>query len=65
MKMNEAGWDRTARVIAGIVMLLVPILFTREAFGIVIGILGLILLVTGLIGFCPLYSLLKVSTKKP
>jgi len=65
MKMNEAGWDRTARVIVGIVMILVPILFTREAFGIVIGILGLILLVTGLIGFCPLYSLLKFSTKKP
>lgn len=65
MKTNEAGWDRTVRVIAGIAMILIPIIFTRQAWGIVTGILGLVLLLTGLTGFCPLYSLLKFSTRKP
>jgi len=64
MKVNEANWDRIARVILGIALILVPILFTRETFGIILGIFGLILLVTGVIGFCPLYTLLNISTKK-
>ena len=64
MKVNEANWDRIARVILGIALILVPILFTRETFGVILGIVGLILLVTGVIGFCPLYTLLNISTKK-
>ena len=64
MKVNEANWDRIARVILGIALILVPILFTRETFGIILGIFGLILLVTGIIGFCPLYTVFNISTKK-
>ena len=29
-----------------------------------VNVLGVILVVTGLVGFCPLYALLKFSTKK-
>jgi membrane-bound ClpP family serine protease len=64
MKVNEANWDRIARVILGIALILVPILFTQETYGVILGIVGLILLVTGVIGFCPLYTLLNISTKK-
>lgn len=64
MKVNEATWDRIARVVLGIALILVPILFTRETFGIILGIAGLILLVTGVIGFCPLYTVFNISTKK-
>ena len=64
MKVNEANWDRIARVILGIVLILIPILFTQETYGIILGIVGLILLVTGVIGFCPLYTVFNISTKK-
>jgi membrane-bound ClpP family serine protease len=64
MKVNEANWDRIARVVLGIVLILIPILFTQETFGIILGIVGLILLVTGAIGFCPLYTVFNISTKK-
>ena len=64
MKVNEANWDRIARVILGIALILVPILFTQETYGVILGIVGLILLVTGVIGFCPLYTLLNIRTKK-
>ncbi len=64
MKVNEANWDRIARAILGIVLILVPILFTQQIFGIILGIVGLILLVTGIIGFCPLYTVFNISTKK-
>lgn len=64
MRANEATWDRIVRVVLGVILILVPILFTQEVFGILIGIVGLILLVTGLIGFCPLYALFGIRTKK-
>jgi hypothetical protein len=65
MKFNEGTVDRIIRVIVGIALL---------AFGLfggisgwllwVVYILGAILLVTGIAGFCPLYALLKFSTAK-
>jgi len=33
-------------------------------FGVVLIVLGAISLLTGVVGFCPLYSLLKINTKK-
>jgi hypothetical protein len=32
--------------------------------GIILIVLGAIALITGLVGFCPLYALLKINTKK-
>ena len=62
---NESGLDRIIRVIAAIVIAV--LYFTGVISGtwaIVLVILGAILLVTGLIGFCPLYKLLGISTLK-
>jgi hypothetical protein len=65
MKTNESTIDRIIRVIVGIVLLALGL------FGVVSGalmwvfyVVGAILLVTGIIGFCPLYALLKLSTVK-
>ncbi len=65
MTMNEANWDRIARVVIGI------ILFTVGLTGVVSGAwmwvvyaLGLVMFATAAIGVCPLYLLFKFSTRK-
>ena len=64
-KINEASWDRIARVVLGIILLFLALGGTvTGVLGVVFDIIGVILLVTGLVGVCPLYMLLKFSTKK-
>lgn len=65
IKVNEANWDRIARVVFGVILLFLSLGGTVSGvLGVIFGILGAISLVTGLVGFCPLYTLLKFSTKK-
>lgn len=65
MKTNESSIDRVIRVILGVVLLvlgwgnLVP-----GTLGLVFKILGFVPLLTGLVGFCPLYSIFKFKTSK-
>ncbi|GAB4569518.1 MAG: hypothetical protein Kow0047_22800 [Anaerolineae bacterium] len=62
---NESTWDRIIRVVIGLILMYVGFGPTLTgAVGIIVGIIGLILLVTGAIGWCPIYSLLKFGTKK-
>ena len=64
-KVNEANWDRIVRVVLGIVLLYLGLGgVVSGAWGIVLDVLGAVSLLTGVIGFCPLYMLLKFSTKK-
>ncbi len=63
MKQNESKVDRIIRVVLGIVLIALGFLFIKGTWGVVIGVVGLIPLVTGLIGFCPLYVLFKINTK--
>ena len=64
-KVNEANWDRIARVVLGAVLLLLGLGHVMTgALGIVVDVLGAILLLTGVVGICPLYMLFKFSTKK-
>jgi len=66
MKANEGQWDRVVRVILGLVLLYIGWAVISPQFGlwsIVSLIVGLILLVTGAVGACPIYSLLKINTK--
>ena len=65
MKTNESGVDRIIRVVLGIALL--ALYFTgvvTGGLGIALVVVGAILLVTAVIGFCPLYALLKINTKK-
>ncbi len=61
---NEAGWDRIGRVVLGLALLVVGFGgVVPGPWGIAIGVIGLVPLLTGLVGFCPLYSLFKYHTK--
>ena len=58
MKQNVGKTDRIIRIVLGVIIL---------AFFPIIGwwaLIGIIPLVTGILGYCGLYSLFKISTKK-
>jgi hypothetical protein len=63
-KQNVGGIDRVLRVVLGIVMAAIGLFVLKGTLGTVVGIIGLIPLVTGLVGFCPLYLPFKFSTNK-
>lgn len=58
MKINEATWDRAARVAIGLIALSMVVAGPKSLWGL----LGAIPLLTGLAGFCPLYRVLGIST---
>lgn len=58
MKPNEGTIDRTLRVSAGLIL---TVAAASGAIG-MWGYVGLVPLITGMIGVCPLYSLLGIST---
>ena len=58
MLTNESTIDRALRVVLGIVVLSLVVVGPRTMWGF----LGLVPLLTGLVGFCPLYRLLGIST---
>ncbi|MEJ2679021.1 MAG: DUF2892 domain-containing protein [Gemmatimonadota bacterium] len=63
--MNEAGWDRVLRIIAGIVLLVLGFGgFIGGPVGTIVGIVGFIPLLTGLVGWCPLYAALRFRTNR-
>jgi hypothetical protein len=65
MKTNEGGADRLIRIIAGVVLFMLGWgILKNNLLGIIFDILGIILFVTGITGFCGLYKLLGISTKK-
>ncbi|GAB4473034.1 MAG: hypothetical protein Kow0088_08020 [Anaerolineales bacterium] len=62
---NEAGWDRILRVVLGVVLLYLGWSGTvGGGLGAVLKFLGFVPLLTGLIGWCPLYSLFKFRTNQ-
>lgn len=63
MTRNEGTFDRTLRMFIGAALLLFAILAGLPlGWAIASGALGAILVVTGAIGFCPLYALLGLNT---
>jgi len=65
-KKNESAADRIIRAIIGIVLLVIGIyeVGSSEVLGVILIIVGAIILITGITGFCALYSLLGISTCK-
>ena len=57
---NEGTIDRALRIILGVVLISLVFVGPQTAWGW----LGLVPLVTGIVGSCPLYSVLGVSTCK-
>ncbi len=65
MKVNESSLDRVIRVVLGIILLALNLGgVVTGSWGIVLLAVGAIFIITGLIGFCPLYALLKIRTRK-
>jgi hypothetical protein len=65
MKKNMGTIDRIIRVVLAIVVVI--LYMTGSITGvaaIILGILALVFIITSLIGFCPLYVPLKISTIK-
>jgi hypothetical protein len=64
-KVNEASWDRAARIVLGLVLLALGLTgVIPGTVGTIVAVIGLIPLLTGLIGWCPLYVPFKFSTKR-
>ena len=59
---NVGKPDRIIRIILGLGLL--SLLFFLDGNAKYWGLVGLIPLITGLFGFCPIYYLLKISSKK-
>lgn len=58
METNQAGWDRGIRIALGLGLLSLTVVGPQTLWGL----LGLVPLLTGLAGFCPLYRLCGLST---
>jgi len=65
MKKNMGSMDKGIRILLAVIIAI--LYFTNQITGvaaIVLGIFAIVFLLTSLIGFCPLYSPLKLSTIK-
>ena len=58
MKLNEGAVDRIARIIVGIAVLSLAFIGPKTPWAY----LGIVPLLTGIVGFCPLYALLGINT---
>jgi hypothetical protein len=61
---NEASWDRVARVLVGVVLLVLGLGVVDGGLGTFLTVVAFVPLLTGLVGWCPLYSLLHVRTNR-
>lgn len=59
MNLNVGGIDRALRVLVGLVLVVLAAMGTIGLWGWI----GIVPLVTGLAGWCPLYTLLGIRTR--
>jgi len=59
MKCNVGSVDRLLRIIIGLVIAILGVVFNSWW-----GLVGIVPIATGLFSFCPLYSMLNISTAK-
>lgn len=62
MKKNVGATDRWIRIVLGIALLSLIVFLNGGIRW--IGLIGLVPLLTGIFNYCPIYSLLKISTNK-
>lgn len=58
MQINVGGLDRSIRIIAGIVMIVLAVTGTVGWWGW----LGVVVILTGVVRFCPAYRILGINT---
>lgn len=65
MEKNIGKTDKTIRIIAALILAVLAVSGTISGvFGVILIILAAVLLITAFVGSCPLYTLLKISTKE-
>ena len=60
MRRNVGTTDRTIRMLLGIALLMLVLAGPKTLWGLV----GLVPLATGALGYCPLYSVLGITTTR-
>lgn len=55
---NEGTIDRTVRIVLGLALLSLTVVGPKS----MLGLIGLVPLLTGVVGFCPLYRLVGINT---
>jgi hypothetical protein len=58
MVRNEADWDRALRVVVGLALLAMTVVGPQTWWGLV----GILPLLTGALGYCPLYQVVGINT---
>jgi hypothetical protein len=61
---NEASWDRAARVVVGVALLILGLAVVDGGLGVVLTIVAFVPLLTGLVGWCPLYTIFRFRTNR-
>jgi hypothetical protein len=61
---NENAWDRAFRILLGVVLGYAAWVLWPGGLALISAVIGAVALITGVIGWCPLYALFHVSTKK-
>jgi hypothetical protein len=64
MKVNEGSLDRLVRLVVAGVLIGVGLGVVRGPGGIAMAVVGVIPLLTGFTGFCPLYTVLGIDTSR-
>jgi hypothetical protein len=65
VRLNMGSWDRMIRVL--ITLVIVILLFAdvlKGALAVILGIVAVIFFVTSVFGFCPLYVIFGISSRK-
>lgn len=65
LNQNMNVWDRLGRIILGFVFLWMVLYYPMASVWLwILTFVGLIMIVTGISGYCPVYSLLKLNFNK-
>lgn len=62
MKLNESNLDRIIRLVLAVVFFVLAFAVLGGVWAIVAGVLGVVMLATAAVGFCPLYALFGINT---
>jgi hypothetical protein len=62
--LNEGQSDRAVRMVAGVVLVVAGWMLAWNTLGVAVLAIGVIALGTGIVGWCPAYTLFGISTVK-
>jgi len=65
MKLNVGGVERLIRIALGVALLALAFFANIGVWVYVAGIVGVVALVTGLVGYCPAWALFGINTCSP